>query len=152
MRYVAIVVSLAGTLLFALLALWKSVFVVPALVCAALLLIGIWDILQTKHSLRRNYPILANIRFGLEKVRPEIRQYFLESDTDGVPFNRSKRAIAYQRSKGALDKRPFGTQQNIYGDNFEWINHSIAPCPAEGHDFRISVGGVECKQPYALSL
>ena len=68
----------------------------------------------------------------LEKIRPEIRQYFLESETDGTPFNRSKRAIAYQRAKGALDKRPFGTQQDLYGNNFEWINHSIVPCPVEG--------------------
>jgi hypothetical protein len=72
---------------------------------------------------------MAHIRFALEKIRPEIRQYFLESDTDGTPFNRSKRAIAYQRAKGALDKRPFGTQQDIYGNNFEWINHSINPHP-----------------------
>src|SRR5262249_11921206 len=127
MRYVAIVVSLVGVVLFALLAIWKPVFLLAALVCAVLLLIGIWDIMQRKHSLRRNYPILANIRFGLEKVRPEIRQYFLESDTDGVPFNRSKRAVVYQRAKGQLDKRPFGTQQDIYGPNFEWINHSLIP-------------------------
>jgi glutamate synthase domain-containing protein 2 len=156
MRYVAIVASLAGTLVFGLLVLfgvrYAEVFIVLFALCAAVSAIGVWDILQTKHSLRRNYPILANIRFGLEKIRPEIRQYFLESDTDGAPFNRSKRAIAYQRSKGALDKRPFGTQQNIYGDNFEWINHSITPFPIDGHDFRLKVGGAECRQPYALSL
>jgi len=152
MRYVAIVGSLAGTLVFGLLIPYGWIFVALFAACVAASAIGIWDILQTKHSLRRNYPILANIRFGLEKIRPEIRQYFLESDTDGTPFNRSKRAVAYQRAKGALDKRPFGTQQNIYGDNFEWINHSIAPCPSEGHDFRVTVGDVECKQPHALSL
>jgi glutamate synthase domain-containing protein 2 len=152
MRYVAIVASLTGTLVFGLLIPFGSLFL--ALFGLSLLAsaIGIWDILQTKHSLRRNYPILANIRFGLEKIRPEIRQYFLESDTDGTPYNRSKRAVAYQRSKGALDKRPFGTQQNIYGDNFEWINHSITPVHIEDHDFRVKVGDTECRQPYALSL
>jgi glutamate synthase domain-containing protein 2 len=156
MRYVAIVASLAGTLVFGLLVLfgarYAELFIVLFALCAVVSAIGVWDILQTKHSLRRNYPILANIRFGLEKIRPEIRQYFLESDTDGTPFNRSKRAVAYQRSKGALDKRPFGTQQNIYGDNFEWINHSITPFPIDSHDFRLKVGGAECRQPYALSL
>lgn len=156
MRYVAIVASLAGTLVFGLLVLfgarYAEVFIVLFALCAVVSTIGVWDILQTRHSLRRNYPILANIRFGLEKIRPEIRQYFLESDTDGTPYNRSKRAVAYQRSKGALDKRPFGTQQNIYGDNFEWINHSITPFPIDGHDFRLKVGGAECRQPYALSL
>jgi glutamate synthase domain-containing protein 2 len=108
--------------------------------------------IQTKHSIRRNYPILANIRFGLEKVRPEIRQYFLESDTDGAPYNRSKRAIVYQRAKGALDKRPFGTLQEVYGPYFEWINHSIAPRPAKTHDFRVTVGNAQCRHPYSISL
>jgi len=152
MRYVAIVASVVGALVFGLLALSNSLFLVPFVVCAVLVLIGIWDMVQTKHSLRRNYPILANIRFGLEKVRPEIRQYFLESDTDGVPFNRSKRAVVYQRAKGQLDKRPFGTQQDVYGANFEWINHSLVPMPPAGHDFRVTVGGPECRQPYSLSL
>src|SRR5262249_18675039 len=73
-------------------------------------------------------------------------------ETDGTPFNRSKRAIAYQRAKGALDKRPFGTQQDIYGDSFEWINHSIVPQSVASHDFRVIVGGADCRQPYALSL
>jgi glutamate synthase domain-containing protein 2 len=152
MRYVAIVASLAGTLVFGLLIPFGAAFVVLFALCAVASAMGVWDLLQTRHSLRRNYPILANVRFGLEKIRPEIRQYFLESDTDGTPYNRSKRAVAYQRAKGALDKRPFGTQQNVYGDNFEWINHSIAPVPATGHDFRVKVGDTECRQRYALSL
>src|SRR5215471_20779412 len=152
MRYVAIVASLAGTLVFGLLIPFGSLFVALFGLSLLAVAIGVWDILQTKHSLRRNYPILANIRFGLEKVRPEIRQYFLESDMDGVPFNRSKRAVVYQRAKGQLDKRPFGTQQDIYGPNFEWINHSLIPLPPTGHDFRIVVGGPDCRHPYSLSL
>jgi glutamate synthase domain-containing protein 2 len=95
---------------------------------------------------------MAHMRFMLEKIRPEIRQYFLESDTDGTPFNRNKRSIVYQRAKGQLDKRPFGTQQDIYGNNFEWINHSLVPSPAADHDLRVTVGGPDCKQPYSLSL
>jgi glutamate synthase domain-containing protein 2 len=152
MRYAAIWFSLAGTLVFGLLIPLHPLFVVPFAVCGVLTLIGVWDMVQTKHSLRRNYPILANIRFMLEKIRPEIRQYFLESDMDGTPFNRNKRAVVYQRAKGQLDKRPFGTQQDIYGDRFEWINHSLSPVPANGHDFRVMVGGPDCKQPYSLSL
>src|SRR6266436_6559210 len=144
MRYVAIAASFAGTLVFGLLIPFGSLVVVLFALCTVASTIGVWDILQTKHSLRRNYPILANIRFGLEKIRPEIRQYFLESDTDGTPFNRLKRAVAYQRAKGDLDKRPFGTQQDVYGSTFEWINHSIAPRRVTGHDFRVTVGGPEC--------
>jgi len=142
MRYAAIWFSLAGTLVFGLLIPLHPLFLVPFAVCGVLTLIGVWDMVQTKHSLRRNYPILANIRFMLEKIRPEIRQYFLESDMDGTPFNRNKRAVVYQRAKGQLDKRPFGTQQDIYGDRFEWINHSLSPMPANGHDFRVMVGGL----------
>src|SRR5262245_5330240 len=152
MRYVAIIASLIGAVVFGLLIFVSDWFITPFAICAVLVAIGTWDMLQTKHSLRRNYPILANLRFMLEKVRPEIRQYFLESDMDGAPFNRSKRAVVYQRAKGQLDKRPFGTQQDIYGERFEWINHSLAPVPPTQHDFRVTVGGPDCKQPYSLSL
>src|SRR5215468_12577224 len=141
MRYIAMVAAVAGTVVLGAMTFgYGSIFAVPFGACALLSAIGLWDMLQTRHSLRRNYPILANIRFGLEMIRPEIRQYFLESDTDGTPFNRSKRAVAYQRAKGQLDKRPFGTQQDVYGDNFEWINHSILPQHLETWDFRVAVG------------
>src|SRR5678815_1762361 len=157
MRYVAFVASVAGLLVSGALTFFSDLFlgdlfVIPFVACAVLVAIGIVDMLQTKHSLRRNYPIMANLRFLLEKIRPEIRQYFLESDTDGTPFNRNKRAIVYQRAKGQLDKRPFGTQEDVYGNRYEWINHSLAPIPPTQHDFRITVGGPDCKQPYSLSL
>src|SRR5262245_45233196 len=152
MRYVAIIASLIGAVVFGLLILASGWFVVPFAVCGVLVAIGVWDMLQTAHSLRRNYPILANPRFMLEKIRPEIRQYFLDSDMDGTPRTRNKRAVVYQRAKGQLDKRPFGTQQDIYGNHFEWINHSLLPVPPTQHDFRVTVGGPDCKQPYSLSL
>ena len=152
MRYLAFWTCVAGTLVSAALIPFDITFIAPLIVFGILVLIGIRDMTQTKHSLRRNYPILANIRFLLEEIRPEIRQYFLESDTDGVPFNRNKRAVVYQRAKGQLDKRPFGTQQEVYGNHFEWINHSLVPIPPTAHDFRTMVGGPDCKQPYSLSL
>ncbi len=151
-RYAALAIAVAGIVLFAVAMLWSLWFAIGAAVCAALTALGIRDMIQTHHSLKRNYPILANIRFLLEAIRPEIRQYFLESDIDGAPFNRSKRAIVYQRAKGALDKRPFGTMQDIYAGNFEWINHSIAPNQIDGHDFRVTVGGTDCRLPYSHSL
>jgi glutamate synthase domain-containing protein 2 len=152
MRYVALWVCMAGALLCLALASVESVLLLPGLVFLALTALGIWDIAQRRHSLKRNYPILANLRFLLEKVRPEIRQYFLESDLDGSPFNRSKRAIVYQRAKRDLELRPFGTQQDVYGNGFEWINHSLSPHPAEGTAFRVTVGGPACRLPYAMSL
>jgi glutamate synthase domain-containing protein 2 len=152
MRYAAMALSMADMVVFAALIPLSDVFLAPFAVAALLSAIGVCDIVQKRHSIRRNYPILGNIRFGLEKVRPEIRQYFLESDLDGTPFNRSKRAIAYQRAKGDLDKRPFGTQQDVYGGKFEWINHSLAPTVITSHDFRLEVGGAQCRRPYSLSL
>jgi len=158
MRYVAIVVAPVGAVVFGLAYVFvhihgfRETFLLLSLLCVAATAVGVWDMIQSGHSLKRNYPILANIRFFLEKIRPEIRQYFLESETDGTPFNRAKRSVVYQRAKGQLDKRPFGTQQDIYASNYEWINHSIAPRPPESHNFRIVVGGPDCRQPYSLSL
>ncbi|HEX4191472.1 MAG TPA: FMN-binding glutamate synthase family protein, partial [Stellaceae bacterium] len=151
-RYFALIVAMLCALASAVLVAWSAMFLIPLFLALALTAVGIWDMVQTKHSLRRNYPILANIRFMLEKIRPEIRQYFLESDLDGRPFNRSKRAVVYQRAKSQLDKRPFGTQQDVYGDDFEWINHSLAPVPPVGSDFRVTIGGPQCGQPYSASI
>ena len=96
-----------------------------ALVAVGLCLVGIRDLVQRRHAVLRNYPILGHMRFLVESVRPELRQYLFESDTDGMPFSRQQRAIVYQRAKKALDKRPFGTQQDVYGTGYEWINHSL---------------------------
>jgi glutamate synthase domain-containing protein 2 len=152
LRYLALMGAILCAIVSAALVFWSSLFLISFVLAALLSAIGVWDMLQTKHSLRRNYPILANIRFMLETVRPEIRQYFLESDLDGTPFNRSKRAVVYQRAKSQLDKRPFGTQQDVYGGDFEWINHSLAPRPPAEHDFRVAIGGPQCLQPYSASI
>jgi len=107
-----------------------SIYIAIALaICAALTTVGTVDLIQTRHAVLRNYPLTAHIRFILEEIRPEIRQYFLESEKDGTPFSRDKRAIVYQRAKQALDKRPFGTQNDVYASGFEWLNHSVAPRP-----------------------
>ena len=157
MRFAALIIAIAGTLGAALALPWMHPLMgawadLSILVFGGFALLGVRDVLQTRHSLLRNYPILAHLRFLQEKIRPEIRQYFLESDLDGVPFNRSTRAIVYQRAKGQLDKRPFGTQQDVYGRDYEWLTHSAAPAPTPSADFRVIVGGPDCKQPYSLSL
>ena len=114
--------------------------------------VGTVDVLQKRHAVLRNYPLSAHIRFILEEIRPEIRQYFLESEKDGTPFSRDKRAIVYQRAKRALDKRPFGTQNDVYASGFEWLDHSIAPKPVVKEPFRILVGGPDCEKPYSASI
>ena len=120
-------------------------------VFGALALLGTWDLLQTRSTLRRNYPVLAHFRYGLESVGPEIRQYFIEGDTAEVPFSRQQRSLVYQRAKGVMDVVPFGSQQDVYGVDYEWINHSMAPTHVDSHDFRVVIGAASA-QPYSASV
>ena len=121
----------------------------PAL---ALTLLGVRDFLQTRHSIRRNYPILGNLRFFFEFIRPELRQYIVESDTEAKPFSRNQRSVVYQRAKKELDKVPYGTQLDLYEAGKEWITHSMVPAQVQPHDFRVTVGGPACGMPYAASV
>jgi glutamate synthase domain-containing protein 2 len=114
--------------------------------------LGFRDTRQSRHSVLRNYPVIGHFRFLLEFIRPEIRQYFIESDREAAPFSRQQRSLVYQRSKGQQDKRPFGTQLDLGQPGYEWINHSVAPTALASHDFRITVGGMQCTQPYSASV
>jgi glutamate synthase domain-containing protein 2 len=146
-------VLVAVVLIFEFVVGHHSIFLeIPLVIFIALAVIGIHDVLQQRHSVLRNYPLTAHIRFILEEIRPEIRQYFLESEKDGTPFSRDKRAIVYQRAKRALDKRPFGTQNDVYASGYEWLDHSIAPRPVSKEPFRIVVGGPDCAKPYSASI
>jgi glutamate synthase domain-containing protein 2 len=115
-------------------------------------LVGLRDMTQTSHAILRNYPVIGHLRFFLEKIRPEMRQYFFEGDTDGMPFPRERRAIVYQRAKLQLDKRPFGTQGDVYAEGQEWMLHSMHPKPQAKVPFRITIGGPKCTQPYSASI
>ena len=115
-------------------------------------LVGLHDLFQTHHAILRNYPISAHIRFLLEEIRPEMRQYFFEDEKHSMPFSRDKRAVVYQRAKGVLDKRPFGTNYDVYAEGFEWLNHSLKPTDAKPDDFRITIGGPDCEHPYNASM
>jgi glutamate synthase domain-containing protein 2 len=125
---------------------------IPIMVFGGLTCIGINDLVQRSHAVLRNYPITAHFRFLLEEIRPEMRQYFFESEKDGMPFSRDKRSVIYQRAKMVLDKRPFGTQENVYSDGYEWMHHSIAPKKLAAPDFRITIGGPDCTKPYSASV
>jgi glutamate synthase domain-containing protein 2 len=131
---------------------WVGPLSIPIVIFAALSLLGMRDLVQQHHAVLRNYPISAHLRFLLEDLRPEMRQYFFESETDGLPFSRDSRAVVYQRAKMALDKRPFGTQLDVYADGFEWLRHSMSPSAVSADPFRIQVGGPDCKKPYSLSV
>lgn len=116
-----------------------------------LVFVGFRDRQQSPRSLLRNYPVIGHMRFLLEAFRPEIRQYFLESDTEAAPFSRQQRSLVYQRAKGEPDKRPFGTQQDLTRIGYEWINHSLTPSRLDSHDFRVVIGADRAK-PYSASI
>jgi glutamate synthase domain-containing protein 2 len=129
-----------------------SLLILPFLLFAWLSWLGVHDMRQEKSSILRNYPISGHLRFIMEDLRPKIRQYFFEGEKDGRPFPRDKRSLAYQRAKGQLDKRPFGTEFDVYEPSYEWMSHSMVPTHVEGHDFRTTIGGPDCKQPYDASV
>ena len=121
-------------------------------VAGPIIMLGAIDMLQTKRAIRRNFPVIGHARYIMEEVRPEIQQYFVESNSDGRPFNREERALVYQRSKGALDSLPFGTQRDVYGEGYEWINHSMVPVAPREANPRVSIGEGRCAKPYSASI
>ena len=129
---------------------WQAAawLLVPVL---SLIALGIYDLQQRRHTVLRIYPVIGHVRYLFESIRKEIQQYFVESDTDGVPINREFRSLVYQRAKGQRDTRPFGTLFDVYGDGYEWINHSLAPREIANHDPRIIFGEGVCAKPYAAS-
>ena len=105
------------------------------------ILVGVYDMNQKDHSLLRNYPVIGHGRYVMELLRPEIQQYFVESNIDGRPFPRNDRSIVYQRAKGVVETMPFGTQNDVYETGYEWINHSSAPVPHLTTEPRVPIGG-----------
>ena len=150
-RYTAFFLCVLGLLLSGFTMLVFGVGGGWALVFTGLVALGVYDLRQTKRSILRNYPVIGHLRFMLEFVRPEIRQYFLEGDNEASPFSRSQRSLVYQRAKGDPDKRPFGTQLAVYEEGYEWMNHSMTPTQLASHDFRLTIGP-DTAQPYEASI
>ena len=150
-RYLAWLLCGVGFLLCAFVWVAFNQWGLPALAFAVLAGVGVRDSLQSKRAVLRNYPVIGHIRFLLEFIRPEIRQYFIESDNEAHPFSRQQRSLVYQRAKGDSDKRPFGTQLDVHAKGYEWINHSLQPSHVASHDFRVLVGEGRA-QPYSASV
>ncbi|WP_286729372.1 FMN-binding glutamate synthase family protein [Acinetobacter sp. UBA1297] len=123
------------------------------LITALLSLLGLYDVLQNRHSILKNYPIMGHFRYIFEDFRPEIRQYFIESDHDALPFSRVQRSLVYQRAKNENSDKPFGSILDVYQADYRFITHSLAPCsPADPATFRIQIGNEQCTQPYSASI
>ncbi len=142
---IILIIIIAGALVWPKV-LWALVVVGP------LIVIGLHDSLQRKHTILRNFPLIGHARYALEMVRPEIQQYFIESNVDAYPIEREFRNIVYQRAKGELETKPFGTQRDVYRIGYEWAAHSMAPVHCEIRDPRVTIGCADCRQPYSASL
>ena len=153
MRSIFVVGSIIVVCLLVSLAMYVSpLFLFAFIGVGPVIALGIADMLQVRQTIRRNFPVVGNFRYLFEMIRPEINQYFVESNSDGVPFSREQRSIVYQRSKLDLDSLPFGTQKNVYEVGYEWLTHSLAPVHVDPKSLRVLVGGRECKQPYSASI
>lgn len=123
------------------------------LLSVAITALGFYDLIQTRHSVRRNYPIIGNFRWLIEAIRPELRQYLFEADNEATPYSRSQRSLVYARAKGESSERAFGTLLDVYSERYEFIAPSMRPAPvADLSTMRVSIGGPQCKQPYSASL
>lgn len=125
---------------------------VPALLLLAAAALGTSDLLQTRHTVLRLYPIVGHVRFLMESIRPEIRQYFIEADTEATPFDRETRDLVYQRAKGTKGDEPFGTQRDVTAIGYEFLRHSIRAHAAENLDPKVRLGGSDCLQPYDIAM
>jgi glutamate synthase domain-containing protein 2 len=132
--------------------LWHGAWWVPAAAMAALAALGTWDVLQTKHTILRAFPILGHVRFVAELLRPEIRQYFVESNTDASPFDRETRDMVYERAKGLKSEEPFGTERDVYALGYEFLRHSLRARMATNLTPKVRLGGPDCAQPYDIAL
>src|SRR6187402_1424457 len=154
MRKIFIVSSIVVSALLLIAAFFWIESLFGFLIVGPLIVMGIQDITQSRQSIRRNFPFLGRLRYVFEDMRPKIQQYFVESDTDGMPINRNDRSVIYQRAKKQVDTTPFGTQYDVYAEGYEWMGHSIVPLDFHkiNHSPRVDVGNKDCKQPYSASV
>jgi glutamate synthase domain-containing protein 2 len=144
-----LLMTLASAVLgFAIDRIWAA----PLMVLIPLLVLGVRDLVQPSHAILRNYPIIGHLRFLLESIRPELRQYIIEDERDPVPFSRDDRSLVYRRAKGVPDAQPFGTVQDVGKVGYGWLSHSIRPKTNRDYDFRVAIGGPDCRQPYSASV
>src|SRR6478752_4039370 len=127
-------------------------WIVVAVVLAVPALLGVYDLVQRRHSVLRNYPVIGHLRFALESVRPEFQQYFIERNDDGRPYDRDTRTAIYERAKGVKDEQAYGTERDVAAPGYEWLLHSSAPIEPPDDPPRVRIGGPDCSKPYDMAL
>ncbi len=151
MRWLYYLISVAGILIVTLIYLFWPPIIYSLIILIPYILVGLWDVFSFKHTILRNYPVIGHFRYFLEYIRPEIQQYFVESDKDGVPYNREIRSLVYQRSKKERDTIAFGTKQNISAIGYQFSYHSLNPKIVSEEKARVVFGGMQCEKPYNAS-
>ncbi len=154
MRFLPFATACVLTVLAVVLAVLTGAvaWIVVAVVLAATVAVGLHDLTQRGHSILRNYPLLGHMRFVLEKVRPELQQYFVERNFDGRPYDRDTRTSIYERAKGIKDEQAYGTERDLAEPGYEWLLHSAHPVPEPDDPPRVRVGGPDCPEPYDMAL
>ncbi|MEU0847038.1 FMN-binding glutamate synthase family protein [Streptomyces flaveolus] len=149
---IVVLILVAGVLAALAAALASPWWLLAAVPVLPLGLLALWDLVQRRHSVLRNYPVLGHARFLLERIRPELQQYFVERNFDGRPFDRDVRSIVYERAKGTDAEEPFGTERDVYQPGYEFLVPSMAPCPVPESPPRVRIGGPDCARPYDMAL
>jgi glutamate synthase domain-containing protein 2 len=144
-------VVIAGLALAAAVSVWAGWWVLVA-VLAALLVVAVYDVVQPRHAVLRNYPLLGHLRYLLESVRPELQQYFIERNFDGRPYDRDTRTLIYERAKGTAGEKAFGTERDVNAVGYEYLLHTTVPVPVADTPHRVRIGGPDCTRPYDMAL
>lgn len=154
MRQTFILYSIITLLVIAILANFWPLFLWTYILIMPLVLLGFYDMYQIKHSLWRNYPLMARWRWIMEALRGPMHQYFVEPETGGEPTNRMFRSLVYQRAKKQLDTLPLGTKIDVYRVGYEWMDHSLSALNETSieRDLRVKIGGKDCQKPYLSSI
>ena len=154
MRRIFIVLAITLSIAIIAAGIYQTSFLWFFVILAPIIILGVSDMMQTQHTIMRNFPVVGRLRYFMEDLRPKIAQYFIETDTSGRPYNRLNRSLIYQRAKKVDDTMPFGTQLDVYENGYEWLNHSISALHPEDLDLspRVLVGGPACTQPYSASV
>jgi len=131
---------------------WSPWWWVLAVILVILAALATYDVLQRRHAVLRNYPVVGHVRYLLERIRPELQQYFIERNYDGRPYDRDTRSVIYERAKGIHGEQAFGTEREVNTVGYEWVLHSSAPGEPDKQQPRVRVGGPDCTKPYDMAL
>lgn len=152
-RYIPFAFVVLATLFFLVLGYFgDAVWLWPLIVFGPMSLLGVWDLWQSNHSLMRLYPISAHVRWFFEWLRPYMREYLLDSDHQGSPYNHNERALIYRRAKNIEGAQAFGTDMDLYSPQYEWINHAVQGKSYASQDYRVTIGDKTSANPYSASV